>query len=498
MNINKRAFALFSVTLMLLASCLILIPTAESDDSDAAASVEGMKTFTFQVGQTLNDEPVYDPVLFDQEEIWFETGTYYISPSSSGLSVGEYEIEGPTYCMDVSGTCATPGEYQVLGYEETTGTQYVFARIVIEEPAAPSSYTITVYKGNWASFKLLSVDSSKVTSSSKTYTITPGTTIDVDWYGADPVSGSGSNYTYTTTYDSSNYNMATSLYGSSLGDSVTPSGNASYYPAKQMGSSTSYTYQYTIKYNANGGSNAPSNTTTTSSSTSTSIQLTWSQPTRDGYQFLGWSASSSASSPSYYSGSSYTFSYGTTNLYAVWQKTYTHTLNFNANGGSNAPSAVSVTDTSSSSSLTIPSNIPVRDGYNFKGWSTSSSASSASYQPGSSVSVSTSVTLYAVWEQVPVSVSVPVSEYYMILGDTWTQAFTVSPSSASLSVSGVTGATVSGHTVTYRPTVSGEYSVTVTASSGSSTDSVTVKLTAVDPLEFTSVPTGGIYVAPAE
>jgi uncharacterized repeat protein (TIGR02543 family) len=113
--------------------------------------------------------------------------------------------------------------------------------------------------------------------------------------------------------------MATSLYGTSLGDSVTPTGNAKYYPASQMTSTTSYTYNYTIKYNANGGSGAPSNTTATSSSTSKSITLSSSTPTRSGYTFLGWSTSSSATSASYSAGSSYTFSYGTTQLYAVWK-----------------------------------------------------------------------------------------------------------------------------------------------------------------------------------
>ncbi len=183
-----------------------------------------------------------------------------------------------------------------------------------------TNYQITIYKGNWQSFKLLNVDSDVVTSSSKTYTIASGTSIDVDWYGKSNENGSGANYTYTTTYSSSNYNMASSLYGTSLGDSVTVTKKASYYPAVQMTSETVYTYNYTIKYNANGGSGAPSDTTTTDSSSTKTIQLSSKTPTRSGYQFLGWSKSSSAASATYSAGSSYSFDYGTTQLYAVWKQ----------------------------------------------------------------------------------------------------------------------------------------------------------------------------------
>jgi len=183
-----------------------------------------------------------------------------------------------------------------------------------------TNYQITIYKGNWDSFKLLNVDSEKVTTNSKTYTIASGTSIDVDWYGKATENGSGSNYTYTTTYSSSNYNMASSLYGSSLGDSVTVTKKASYYPAVQMTSDTVYTYSYTVKYNANGGSGAPSTYSTTNSSSTKSITLSSATPTRSGYTFLGWSKSSTATSATYTAGNTYTFFYGTTNLYAVWKQ----------------------------------------------------------------------------------------------------------------------------------------------------------------------------------
>ena len=183
-----------------------------------------------------------------------------------------------------------------------------------------TSYTITVYKGNWESFMAIGIDTTEVTASSKTYTVESGTRFDVDWYGKYDETGSGTNYTYVISYDGGEYNMASSLYGSSLGDSVTVTKKASYYPASEMTSTTTYTYQYTIKYNANGGSGAPANTTATSTSTTKSITLSSATPTRSGYTFLGWATSSSATTASYSAGSSYSFNYGTTNLYAVWKQ----------------------------------------------------------------------------------------------------------------------------------------------------------------------------------
>lgn len=75
---------------------------------------------------------------------------------------------------------------------------------------------------------------------------------------------------------------------------------------------------YTIKYNANGGSGAPGNQTKTYGVT---LKLSTTKPTRDKYNFLGWSTSASATSPTYLSGANYTANAATT-LYAVWEVAY--------------------------------------------------------------------------------------------------------------------------------------------------------------------------------
>ena len=57
----------------------------------------------------------------------------------------------------------------------------------------------------------------------------------------------------------------------------------------------------------------------------------------------------------------------------------TYTIRYSANGGTVIPAAQKV---DSGKVYTIPSTIPQRFGYTFKGWSTSSSATSATYRPG--------------------------------------------------------------------------------------------------------------------
>ena len=166
------------------------------------------------------------------------------------------------------------------------------------------------------------------------------------------------------------------------------------------------TYNYALYYSANGGSGAPSTQTYTSTSSSTHyFTISNTQPTRSSYTFLGWSESSSASTASYHGGDSIGVSANSQkNLYAVWQynapTTYTCYLYYNANNGSGAPSTQTYTGTSTSNhTFTISNTIPTRTDYNFLGWSESSSASTASYHGGDTISVAYngSKTLYAVW-----------------------------------------------------------------------------------------------------
>lgn len=150
---------------------------------------------------------------------------------------------------------------------------------------------------------------------------------------------------------------------------------------------------YTVSFNANGGSGAPSSVTKTDGVT---LYLPTTEPYRSNYEFLGWSTSSTATSPTYYAGGSFSRNANTT-LYAVWEYSpETYTVRYNANGGTGAPSSQTKTY---GVSLTLSSTIPSRSGYNFLGWSTSSTATSATYSAGGSYTANAGATLYAVWEK---------------------------------------------------------------------------------------------------
>ena len=149
---------------------------------------------------------------------------------------------------------------------------------------------------------------------------------------------------------------------------------------------------YTIRYDANGGTGAPPSQTKTYG-----VPLTLSavKPTRAGYDFLGWATSRNATVSEYAPGERYTDEAGVT-LYAVWRyipKTYE--VKYDVNGGGNTPASQTKTE---NVTLILTSTIPTRYGYTFKGWATSSSATSADYQAGGSYTANESVTLYAVWE----------------------------------------------------------------------------------------------------
>ena len=71
-----------------------------------------------------------------------------------------------------------------------------------------------------------------------------------------------------------------------------------------------------------------------------------------------------------------------------------YTISYDANGGSGAPSSQTKYY---ATTLTLSSTIPTRSGYTFLGWSTSSSATSATYAAGGAYTSNEAATLYAVW-----------------------------------------------------------------------------------------------------
>ena len=72
-----------------------------------------------------------------------------------------------------------------------------------------------------------------------------------------------------------------------------------------------------------------------------------------------------------------------------------YVIKYNANGGSGAPGNQTKWK---DQALTLSSTKPTRTGYSFLGWSTSSSATTATYSAGGSYTANSAATLYAVWK----------------------------------------------------------------------------------------------------
>lgn len=70
-------------------------------------------------------------------------------------------------------------------------------------------------------------------------------------------------------------------------------------------------------------------------------------------------------------------------------------ITFNANGGSGAPGSQTKWK---DQTLKLSTTKPTRTGYSFLGWSTSSSATSATYSAGGNYTANSAATLYAVWK----------------------------------------------------------------------------------------------------
>lgn len=148
---------------------------------------------------------------------------------------------------------------------------------------------------------------------------------------------------------------------------------------------------YFIKYDPNGGTIGKEFEIEFNGASSKISDL---EPINEKGTFVGWSTNPNATAamPEYEAGKEYNASKGNLYLYAVYNTTMQ--LKFDANGGTGAPSAITF---EKKCNLTIPTVVPTRSGYEFLGWSKSKDATNAAFSAGGTITVDSSVTLYAVW-----------------------------------------------------------------------------------------------------
>ena len=146
--------------------------------------------------------------------------------------------------------------------------------------------------------------------------------------------------------------------------------------------------KYTLTINPNGGTYNGSTSNTVSSEYYEATK-TISNPTKTGYTFSNWTKSGNAT----LSGTTLTMGSESTTLTANYTANK-YTVNFNANGGSVSTSSMTVTYGAKYGTLPTPT----KPGHEFIGWFTSAT-SGTQIKASSTVSITTTQTLYAHWKQ---------------------------------------------------------------------------------------------------
>lgn len=307
-----------------------------------------------------------------QGAVWYPSSGFSSIGSSTGASL--YIASNPsgnnkyTICLRIKTPSSTSignisklsVTFQVYKANTNAGTLYGSLRTTYTDSG--SSDTASTFRNNAVG-----------SEASTTYASTSYGTITFDFSGTF----SQGTYYYLFLYTKSNSDM----YYTTAGN-LSPSAVATY-----------SVKTYAVTYNANGGTGAPStqykthgtaltlsSTKPTKASTSpgnytvtlnanggtcSSASLTAKRTTT--YTFSTWNTNSSGTGTSYASGASYTTN-AALSLYAIYSSNTT------------------------TAAVTLPT--PTKDGYDFMGWATSSTASSGttgSYTP------SGNVTLYAIW-----------------------------------------------------------------------------------------------------
>lgn len=153
---------------------------------------------------------------------------------------------------------------------------------------------------------------------------------------------------------------------------------------------------YKVTLNPNNGTLTVSGNAYTSSNpyityTKGSFNLENYTPIRTGYNFKGWGDAPSGN----YVGGSVTINSSIT-YYALWQQLFTVTWNLNG-GNINGDTTNKTESVESGSTVSFTKYTPVKTGYTFNGWATSSTATSGS-TTGNSAAITADTTFYATWK----------------------------------------------------------------------------------------------------
>lgn len=181
------------------------------------------------------------------------------------------------------------------------------------------------------------------------------------------------------------------------------------------------TYMYYLYYKYNDGTDSTWLTDVTdrpTAATTFTFNVNRAKLTRSGYDHIGWADKADAVTAKYTGGDPIVLTKDnpTKTIYAIWMPFFE--LKYDANGGTGAPASQTRTaahPTVNRVTFTVPNQTPTKEGYTFKGWADSATATDAQYQPGGPIAVkheNSPKTVYAVWEEsAPQPPLIPVPSY---------------------------------------------------------------------------------------
>ena len=152
---------------------------------------------------------------------------------------------------------------------------------------------------------------------------------------------------------------------------------------------------YSVTYNATSstGGSAPTDTSTYTIGQNVPVRGNPGSLVRTGYTFSGWTDNSGGSGTVYQSGNNYLVGSANISFHPKWTAN-NYTITYNKNGASGLPAAATSTFTTDGNPVTLTSvGTMTKTGFNFGGWSTTSTGSAIS----GTYTTTADVTLYAVW-----------------------------------------------------------------------------------------------------
>ena len=425
-SIIKRFTVLTAaLSVLLFASCSNLVdmekinltPKKSEQEINPVQNIEiGQKVkISFSVAETARSAyPVVDCKSFNSFvlkcdgvviEQWFKDAETGDSAYKMMMRKSSIEVDAGEHTFELTGSVASGTIYKdEVTQTVTEGSTLSFSLKLAKIPSSENGYF------NWN----ITLPSSANSAAVRKITCALYATEDGATYSTTPTATTSSSVTYPFVYSSNStltewnttsyyytfpagiyvavYSFyaydGTNTYGEYLGSWEDIVGIIPSYTTTYVQTIPELNKTYTITYNLNGGSG------NSSRYYSAQNDLTHQIPTKSNRIFAGWYTTSDFTGEPQTGWEAHS-RIGDLSLYAKWN----YSMVFNANDSEEAPAEGEMETLTQLEgiTITIPTALFTREGYVFKGWSTSADGSGTFYQPGDSYPGTSNITLYAQW-----------------------------------------------------------------------------------------------------